>query len=59
MCVNNLPKVGAWKREAGSRTNNLQSRMSNALTTTPRDHTLSAALTSYLKQVFAGWIPPY
>ena len=35
VCVNNLPKVVAWKREAGSRTRDLRSRKSNALTTAP------------------------
>jgi len=35
MCVNNLPKVVTWKREAGIRIRDLRSRKSNALTTTP------------------------
>jgi len=38
MCVNNLPKVVSWKREAGSRTSDLRSRKSSALTT-PRHQT--------------------
>jgi len=35
MCVDNLPKVVTWKREAGIRIRDLRSRKSNALTTTP------------------------
>jgi len=38
MCVNNLPKVVTWKREAESWTRDLRSRMSNAITTTPPGH---------------------
>ena len=39
MCVNNLPKVVTWKRKAGSRTRDIPSRKSNALTTAPLAHT--------------------
>ena len=35
VCVNNLPKVVAWKRKAGSRTRNLWRHKSNTLTITP------------------------
>ena len=36
-CVNNLLKVVTWKRKAGSRTRDLRSRKSSALTITPPD----------------------
>ena len=39
--VNNLPKVVTWKRKAGSRTRDLRSRKSNALTTRPPGQTIS------------------
>ena len=38
MHVNNLPKVVTWKRTAETRTRDLLSRKSNALTITPRGH---------------------
>jgi len=43
VCVNNLPKVVSWEREAGNRTRDLPSRKSNALATTPAGHTKRTA----------------